>query len=86
MDPAALRRLSMIMIRMKRKTAQTMERKKTEKMSLCSRGWRTDVVNTQSSDVIIQMCRIGCTLGNASTETWDATYDRGIEPQLRFLS
>ncbi|KIK33366.1 hypothetical protein CY34DRAFT_713761 [Suillus luteus UH-Slu-Lm8-n1] len=74
MDPAAWRRLSMIMIRRKQKTAQTMERKKTEKMSLCSREWRTDVINTQSSDVVIQMCRIGCTLGDASTEIWDAAY------------
>jgi hypothetical protein len=64
---------------MERNTTQTMEQK-TEKMSLCSRGWRTDVVNTQSSDVIIQMWRIGCTLGDASTETWDAAYGGGIEP------
>ncbi|KIK33238.1 hypothetical protein CY34DRAFT_813767, partial [Suillus luteus UH-Slu-Lm8-n1] len=77
MDPAASRRLSAIVIRgmewntgqtMERNTGQTMERKKTEKMSLCSsRGWRTDIVIAHSSDVIIQMCCIGCTLGDAST-------------------
>jgi hypothetical protein len=60
---------------MEQKTAQAMERKKSEKMSLCSsRGWRTDIVIAQSSDVIIQMCRIRCTLGDASTEIWDAAY------------
>jgi hypothetical protein len=62
-------------------TAQAMERKKTEKKTLCSsRGWRTDIVIAQSSDVILKLCRIECSLDDASTEIWDAPFDRGIVP------
>jgi hypothetical protein len=38
------------------------------------------LVIVQSSDVILKLCRIGCSLGDTSMEIWDTAYDGGIAP------